>query len=110
MPVVAQLEFLSEKHTSHTVDRIEVFLRLIMKLLSFSLEFGEASLSIDKDRIFGIVANVEFLLELLRRPRDGLGKAFDTHSGLFCILLCGELIGCSVAGTEGEGLDNWTIW
>lgn len=110
MPVVAQLELLSEKHTSHTVDRIEVFLRLVMKLLSFRLEFGETSLSINKDRIFGVVANVEFLLKLLRRPRDGLGKAFDTHPDLFCVLLCGELIGCSVAGIEDEGLDGGTIW
>jgi len=50
----------------HGVDRLEVFGALIVQFGGLLLEFGEAALGVDVDGIFGDVAYVEPLLELLR--------------------------------------------
>ena len=50
-----------------------------MKLLGLRFQLGKSALCVDVDRIFGIVANVPTLFELLRRPREALAHPFQTH-------------------------------
>lgn len=50
-----------------------------MQLLGLCLEFLEAPFGVDEDGIFGDVAKIESLLELLWCSRDTLCEAFDRH-------------------------------
>jgi hypothetical protein len=51
----------------HVLDGIRVPLALIVKLLGFALKFCKSPLGVDIDRILGLLAKVELLLEVLRR-------------------------------------------
>ena len=53
----------------HAIDGLEVLFGLIVELLGLSLEFLETTLGIDVDSIFGMLADVEIGLELLRGLR-----------------------------------------
>lgn len=53
-----------------------------MKFLGLFLQFLESSLSIDVDRILGVLSNIEAGFECLRGPRQTLAKAFQTHCAL----------------------------
>lgn len=46
-----------------------------MQLLGLFFQFGKAAVSIDVDSVLGDVADVESLLELLRRPHHALANA-----------------------------------
>jgi len=50
----------------HAVDGLEVLFGLIVELLGLRLELLEAALGVDVDGVLGLLADVEFLLELLR--------------------------------------------
>lgn len=49
----------------HAIDGLEVLFGLVVELLGLSLEFLETTFGIDVDSIFGMLADVEFGLELL---------------------------------------------
>jgi hypothetical protein len=56
----------------HAINGLEVLFGFIVKFLGLGLEFLEATFGVNVDGIFGMLAYVELLLELLRslRGRD----------------------------------------
>lgn len=59
----------------HAIDGFEILFRLIVELFGFGLEFLETALGIDIDCILGVLADVEPLLELLRRLYSRMSMA-----------------------------------
>jgi hypothetical protein len=53
----------------HAIDGLEVLFGFIVEFFGFGFELLEASFGVDIDSIFGMLANVELLLELLRSLR-----------------------------------------
>lgn len=50
----------------HAIDGLKVLFGFIVEFLGLCLEFLEASFGVDIDSIFGMLTDVELLLELLR--------------------------------------------
>lgn len=51
----------------HAINRLEVLFTFLVQLLCLRLEFLETPFRIDEDSILGVLSQVEFLLERLRR-------------------------------------------
>jgi len=66
-------------HYERTIDGVEVLFRLIVQFLGLALQLSKAPFCINVDRIFGVLADVEALLELLRRSSYTFGESFYTH-------------------------------
>lgn len=65
--------------SKNTVDRLKILLRLCMQLFGLTIQLLKPSLRIDVDGIFGRVADVETLLECLRRSCDALRYTLQAH-------------------------------
>lgn len=62
-----------------TIDGIEVLLGLIVQFLGLLFEFLKPPLSVQVDRVLGMLANIELGLELLWSADNALLKALQTH-------------------------------
>lgn len=60
---------------------IKVLPRLCVKFLCLRLQLLKSPFGVDIHGIFGVVPDVETLLQLLWRPREAFPKAFETHRG-----------------------------
>ncbi|KAI6749044.1 hypothetical protein HG531_007991 [Fusarium graminearum] len=64
----------------HAIDGLKVLLGFIVEFFGLGFEFLEASFGVDIDGIFGMLADVELLLELLRSLGGGGGVSISASS------------------------------